>query len=222
MSKIYKMKISEDEKCKQCGKPGAVKTDAMDEYGICMECAAKNLEKVKDKQQLEQFKIDIRYEEAPSQIYGLMNEIIQEHFQYLQDAKILIILDKKKRVVKKKMSLGFMKLTNDMLRYLSIEPNDLLYGYDYIMRLDRAAVTLATPEYLYKLMRHELRHCEFNEEKEKPWGIRTHDIEDFSDEIELNKDDPHWAYKLALQIEGYYQLEAKSKSQKNKQKALFD
>lgn len=219
MAKVHKMTVNQDEKCKQCGKGGAVKTDAMDEYGICMECAAQNL---KDTGEMQRFQIDIRYEEAPSHLYGLMNEIIQEHFQYLQDAKILIIMDTKKKMSNKKLSLGYMRKTNDMLRYLSIEPNELLSGYDYIMRLDKAAATLATPEYLEKLMRHELRHCEYNEEKEKPWGIRPHDIEDFSEEIELNKDDPHWGYKLAMQVEGHYQLEAKNKPKKSKQKQLFN
>lgn len=164
--------------------------------------------------------IDIRYEEAPGHLYGLMNEIIQEHFQYLQEAKIFIILDTKKKMSKKKLSLGYMRKTNDMLRILSIEPDDRLLGYDYIMRLDKAATALATPEYLKKLVRHELRHCEFDDTKKNPWGIRAHDIEDFHVEIELNKDDPQWGQKLAMHVIAHYDHEAKAK--KSKQKQLFN
>lgn len=37
--------INEDVKCKQCGKPGACKAND-GEYGLCMGCVAKNLERI--------------------------------------------------------------------------------------------------------------------------------------------------------------------------------
>ena len=38
--------INQDEKCKQCGKPGACKRPD-GEYGICLECVNKNFERIK-------------------------------------------------------------------------------------------------------------------------------------------------------------------------------
>lgn len=163
--------------------------------------------------------IDIRFQECPDHIFLLMNKIIKkENMFYLEDAKILIILDTKKRMSRKKIVLGRIMKTNDMLRFLSIEQNDLLAGYDYIMLLDKAATDMAGPEYLEKLVRHELRHCVYDDTKENPWGIRAHDIEDFYNEVELNKDDPEWAQKLAMKVHGHYAQKTSSK----KQRTLFD
>ena len=39
----YHMEINQDIKCKKCGKGGAVKTQEMDEFGTCLECATKNI-----------------------------------------------------------------------------------------------------------------------------------------------------------------------------------
>ena len=39
----YHMEINQDIICKQCGKGGAVKTQEMDEFGTCLECATKNI-----------------------------------------------------------------------------------------------------------------------------------------------------------------------------------
>ena len=164
--------------------------------------------------------IDIGFQECSEHMYSLMKEIIKkENMFYLEDAKILIILDTKKRISRKKIVLGRIMKTNDMLRFLSIEPNDLLSGYDYMMLLDMAATMVAGPEYLEKLVRHELRHCTYDDTSENPWGLRAHDIEDFYDEVELNKDDPLWAQILAVKVHGHYVQNAKKK---NPQRSLFE
>lgn len=222
MAKTRTITVNENIKCRQCGKGGAVKTDLSDEYGLCLSCAGKNIKSAGNKTGNKiMIKIPIRYEEAPDNLYELMNRIIAKYeMTYIDGARILIILDTKMKMSNKKLSLGFMKRTNDMLRFLTIDAEEgeaLLSGYDYIMRLDKFAVHLASAEQLEKLMRHELRHCHFDPDKKKnPWQIRPHDIEDFSEEIELNKDDPAWGKDLAHKVSAAYARE------KDPQRVLFD
>jgi len=40
---VYNMEINQDILCKRCGKGGAVKTQNMDEFGDCLECATKDI-----------------------------------------------------------------------------------------------------------------------------------------------------------------------------------
>lgn len=163
--------------------------------------------------------LEIRFEDAPDAAYRIMNDLIEKHFQDFANAKILILVDTKKRVSMKKIVLGKMKKTNDMLRYLSLEDDIRLSGYDYIMLIDKLAWELASEEDETRLMRHELRHCDYDNEKSNPYGIQAHEIEDFHIEIRLNEDNPQWAQYLATSVESkYYEIE---KAKKSKQKSLF-
>ena len=56
---VYNMEINQDIICKQCGKGGAVKTQNMDEFGDCLECAAKNIGRLGMIKTIEQIKHEI-------------------------------------------------------------------------------------------------------------------------------------------------------------------
>jgi len=56
---VYHMEINQDIICKQCGKGGAVKTQNMDGFGTCLECATKNIGGLGMLKTIEQIKHEI-------------------------------------------------------------------------------------------------------------------------------------------------------------------
>jgi hypothetical protein len=56
-----------------------------------------------------------------------------------------------------------------------------------------------------------LRHCLFNPDSDKPWGLTGHDVEDFMMEIEVNADKPRWAVALGAAADVRYEQIRESK-----------
>ena len=135
----------------------------------------------------------LRFEDAPDEVITLMNRIISESFSELANAKIKVIFDLKKRLSNGKVVLGRFQKTSDLLRHLTVEEAADDFGFDYIMYLDKMIFTNITEGDKIKIIRHELRHSNVDMEADNPYKLRGHDLEDFTEEVELNSDDLRWA-----------------------------
>lgn len=60
--------------------------------------------------------MDLRFEDAPEQAIQIMRECIKKYFPELLQAKILILMDTKKRESQRAIVLGRILKTNDLHR----------------------------------------------------------------------------------------------------------
>ena len=136
----------------------------------------------------------MRFEDVTENVMELVNEVRKEVFSELRSAKIKVLYDTKKRLGGGKMVLGRMQRTNDLLKHLTVEESGDEEGYDYILYLDKAVFENVEKPDQVRLIRHELQHCVVDlDANTNPYKIRGHEISDFYDEIEYNKEDPRWA-----------------------------
>lgn len=153
-----------------------------------------------------------RYEDAPDHILKTVDEIRDNDFPHLDGANMKVVIDTKKRVTKGRTTLGRMKKANAVEKYLSEDSNGI--EIDYVMFLDRMLVEHCDEEDIRRVISHELQHCDYNSESEDPFKIRDHEIQDFFDEIEKNRDDPRWSERAAAVISAAYEQEKEAKKNK--------
>lgn len=147
----------------------------------------------------------MKFEEVYDETYEIMGETIQERMPELTNAKIKILFCLKKRSSGGKMVLGKMQKANNLIKHLTAHEVGEDEGYDYVMTLDKVAYDLMEREDKIRLIRHELRHCFVdNDSESNPYKVIGHDIEDFLEEIELNRDDTGWATRCAASAESEY------------------
>jgi len=149
----------------------------------------------------------IRYEDAPSKVYKVLKFVRKGWFPELKGARILPIFDLKQSGSKGKITLASIRLASDLQKYLTMEGTQESIGYDYILIIDKIAWKKAAKsirdtvtEDRIRLIRHELRHTRVSMSAKKPYGLRSHTIEDFYSEISLNRKDPRWAERLAANV----------------------
>jgi len=148
-----------------------------------------------------------RFEDVVQDVLDLMREVRAEHFPNLRTAKILVLFDLKKRRSNGKMVLGRIQRTNDLLRYLT-QLQAAEEGYDYIIYLDKVCWNVVSDGDQTRIMRHELRHILHDIESERtPWKLIPHDIEDFAEEIELNRDDINWRSRVVGLTQEIYRVQ---------------
>lgn len=148
----------------------------------------------------------MKYEEVPQNVEELYEKIKKEHFPYLANAKILFLLSKKKMMTKGRIVLGKIVKPSALVKYLSRNeaPDD---GYDYILYLDSKLITHCEESDIERVLRHELRHIFYDSDSKNPFKLIDHDFTDFYDEVELNKDDPNWANRVARTVSLIYEQE---------------
>ena len=90
-------------------------------------------------------------------------------------------------------------------------------GYQYVISLDKVAYTNIEDVDRIRLLRHEQRHVLYlGDEAKQPYKIYPHDVEDFISEIEINADDPRWAFRVASLVATIYeQMADQEKDEKN-------
>jgi hypothetical protein len=147
----------------------------------------------------------IRYKEASDDAYRVLDLVRQEHFPELAGAKIKVLFDLKKHLSGGKIVLGRIMRADDLVKLLTVP--DFPGGADYVIILDGECWGAIGLEDKTKLMRHELRHTIFNPDKDNPYGLLTHDIEDFIAEVSLNSDDPGWRRRVASLALGIYEAQ---------------
>lgn len=136
-----------------------------------------------------------RYTEAPQEVLDVFEEVLDEYFPELRNCYVKILMDSKKRKSKGSYTFASIKKLNDREKYLSID-NHAPNGYDYLMVIDGNIWGNITKDDKVRIIRHELRHVDINTEKKDPYQIVDHDVNDFMEEIKLNKDDPEWSVRV--------------------------
>ena len=149
----------------------------------------------------------IRYEDVPNRVYKVLKFVRDGWFPELKGARILPIFDLKQSGSKGKITLASIRLASDLQKYLTMEGTQESIGYDYILIIDKIAwkraaksIKFAISEDRVRLIRHELRHTRVSMSAKKPYGLRSHTVEDFYSEIKLNKKDPRWAERLSTNV----------------------
>jgi hypothetical protein len=166
----------------------------------------------------------LRYEDVTDEVLELLKDVRSQYFGELNNAKIKVLFDIKKRRSGGRITLGRIMKTNDLLRHLTIDRVDPIEGYDYIITLDKTCWEVIEKEDRLRILRHELRHAYFDiDSDENPYKLVDHSILDFYEELEANKDDPRWRERVGALTEDIYeqrkeeQNEAKVKKMKKKQ-----
>jgi hypothetical protein len=156
-------------------------------------------------------RISMKYEHVPDHILEMYEKIRSQYFPHLANAKILFLINKKKMVSKGNIALGKIVKPNDLVKFLSRDeaPEN---GYDYVMLLDNKLISHCDDTDIKRVLRHELRHTFFDSDSLKtPYKLVDHDFSDFYDEVELNKDDPTWAKRVAQTVSLMYDQEKDEK-----------
>ncbi len=139
-----------------------------------------------------------RYQDPPAEVLDLVDRVRREWFPYLVNAKIKVLFDTKKRMSGGHFVLGRIQATSTVMRHLTRDEAGSDQGFDYILYLDAQVWDAIDETDRVRLIRHELRHCFYDlDAKTNPYKIIGHDIEDFREELELNKDDPRWRERVA-------------------------
>ena len=149
----------------------------------------------------------MKYDDVPESIYELFEQLKGKYFPHLANAKVLLLIYKKRMTHKGNLALGKIIKPNDLSRYLSRNeaPED---GYDYIILLDGKLLAHCEESDIERVLRHELRHTFFDSESRAPYKLVDHDFSDFYDEVEINKDDPTWAKRLSQTVSLIYHQES--------------
>ena len=149
----------------------------------------------------------MKYEHIPEHLLEMYEKIRSQYFPHLANAKILFLINKKKMVSKGTLALGKIVKPSELVKFLS-KNEAPEYGYDYIMLLDQKLIAHCDDIDIKRVLRHELRHTFFDSDSLKtPYKLVDHDFSDFYDEVELNKDDPHWTQRVSRTVSLIYEQE---------------
>jgi hypothetical protein len=150
-----------------------------------------------------------RYLADDGSIREIFGKVINQYFGYIGNASVKLFFDTKKKVSKGRLVFGTCKLARDMERFLTQE--EVEYGYDYFIIVDKKFWSLADEDDKIRLIRHECRHMTTNDHGD--YILLPHDIEDFAAEIELNVDKPTWAIRMGAIVEAAYEQEKEASKQ---------
>lgn len=145
----------------------------------------------------------MRYEDVPNSVYEVMNGVRNDFFPELRNANLLMIFDTKRKVSKGKVVLASIKSTSELQKYLTLTESESIDGFDYIIMIDKVVWDTADATDRIRLLRHELRHTVVDD-SDKPFKLKDHDVNDFYEELELNKDNPRWAQQLVDRVTSIY------------------
>ncbi len=137
-----------------------------------------------------------RYELASDKEINLVQYVVKEHFPHLRNARILVLMDSKKRQSRGRAIFATIQTATDLVRVLTQDTFEG-GGADYVLILDGLLWQSIEESDRVRIIRHELRHCLYDPDAAKPYKLVGHDIEDFVDELRLNSDDPRWGARVA-------------------------
>lgn len=156
----------------------------------------------------------MRYETVTDDVNKLIKQIIEGHFPELAGAKILPIFDSKKKMSKGKFVLAQIKKTNELEKYLALDDAGDLDEFDYFIFINKVAWDIADEQDKIRIIRHEFRHTSVDNDSDKPYKLRGHTVEDFYEEIRLNRDKPKWGEELAMRAMNSYGEDSDSEEAK--------
>jgi len=134
-----------------------------------------------------------RYEDVDDSVVEVFIKVVEDWFPEVGNLKIKLMFDLKKKVSKGKMALAYIELVNEKLKFLT-SSKLIKGGYEYLIIVNKVVWELADNEDRVRIIRHELRHI-FEDENGK-LSLLPHDISDFSEELEINKNNQNWAANL--------------------------
>lgn len=146
----------------------------------------------------------MRYIDCDDEFVQCFLDVVEERFPSYINLNIKLLFDTKKRVSGGQVVLASIHTTSAMAKFFS-KDDTATEGYDFVLVVDRKAWELSNQLDKKRLISHELQHI-FIDEKGKP-KLVGHEIEDFYQEIEWNKDDPEWRRNLAIQAIAMYDQE---------------
>lgn len=147
-----------------------------------------------------------RYEEAPTNIQRLVNNMQNKKFKHMiGDAKIKVLLDRRPKKTKGKYRLGELRLPDEFTKFFSSMITDENHPPDFVMIMDKALVEKVEKKDTKRIVFHEL--CHGLKDNNGKYKVVPHDFEGFYEEIEYNKDDPDWNLRLANEMEILYEEE---------------
>jgi len=153
--------------------------------------------------------MDDRFEDVGGDVLQLAREIQEGYFPENEDLNIKYLFDLKERISDGRHVLGRCQRTNDVIRHFTKGEVKDLSGIIY---LDKLAYLNMSQEDRIRLIRHEQRHILYDPESTHPYKIAPHNIEDFIEEIDINKQDFSWLSKNAVIAEAlYYQAKEEQK-----------
>ena len=103
--------------------------------------------------------------------------------------------------------------SSDLIKYFTIDEAEDEEGYVYIIYLDKLIWNNIERTDKVRLLRHELRHIWVDPDAKNPYKLCDHDVSDFYDEIELNKDDPRWSERLSSLAVDLYDQQAEMEAE---------
>jgi hypothetical protein len=161
----------------------------------------------------------IRFEEADNAVKTVLAQVRSEYFPELRNAKIITLFDTKRRVSGGRIVLAKIMKANDLIRLLTQDDDIGVEGVDYIITIDKVAWNAIESDDWHRIIRHELRHCEYDiEAEENPYDLICHDLEDFVSEVKLNQDDPDWRQRVANLTADIYEQEKDDKKGKKQKR----
>lgn len=148
-----------------------------------------------------------RYKEAPKSVDQIVRYMIRNRFQHLASATFIVLMDKKTKIQKpsNRITLASVKHSNEVERFLTKDYKEV----DYFIFISQMVWDLASRKDKRRIISHELRHCIIDDKDN--YRIIEHDIEDFHEEIKLNRDDPKWASSLCTRVIAQLDLNRKGK-----------
>ena len=159
----------------------------------------------------------LRYEEADKDAVRLMEEVRAKHFPGMERARIKLLYDLRRRKAVNGLVLGAIRKPNDLVRFFSRKDASAVQDYDYVITVDKVAWMAASELERIRLIRHELRHTDYDIEAKDPFRLIKHDVNDFRAEIKLNEDDPEWANRVAARAVEIYAQQAEDQHEHPKQ-----
>lgn len=99
--------------------------------------------------------------------------LINDHHQYLAEARIKYLFRAGKWEKGDKTVLGKTKLASEDTRFIA--------DYDFVIMINEEAWSKATHRQKMALLDHELTHCDYSEDAEgnRKWRVADHDVQEF-------------------------------------------
>ncbi len=145
-----------------------------------------------------------RYEDVTENVKELAGTVIDEYFPELRNVKINYVFDLKKKTEMGRVVVGRCQKTNEVLKFFTINEANDEDGYQYIIFLDKCSWDAVTEPDRVRILRHQYRHIFIDNDAKQPFKLVPHDVSDFYEEIELNRDDPRWEERISSLAESIY------------------
>lgn len=143
----------------------------------------------------------MRYDDCDKSVYDMLNNIVAEHFPDYDFMNFKLIFDNKKKKKGGSYVFATIKRVNELTEFLASE------NFHFVVLIDKQIWNAVDEEDKKRILRHELRHVFLDEEANDPYKLKDHSVNDFYEEIELNKNDPRWAERVAEIASSIYEKE---------------